>query len=111
MSLKTLENQYREKLKERQKQIRVMRAKGLTWRAIGLELGITRQRAQQIGKASKMAKCQRCGGEMKQGKALMQTVSGSPDFADGEVVPLSPGGTGKLIDCLKCSSCGHSVNS
>ena len=110
MSLKTLENQYREKLKERQDQIRSMRAKGLTWRTIGLELGITRQRAQQIGKR-KMAKCKKCGGELKPGKALMQTVSGSPDFADGEVITLSPCGTGKLIDCIKCSACGHSVNS
>lgn len=109
MSLKTLENQYREKLKERQEQIRAMRAKGLTWRAIGIELGITRQRAQQIGKM-KMAKCKKCGGEMKQGKALMQTVSGSPDFSGGEIVTLSPGGPGKLIDCVKCGDCGHSIS-
>lgn len=89
MKLKTLENQYREKLKERQDQIRSMRAKGLTWRTIGLELGITRQRAQQIGKRQ-MAKCKKCG---------------------GEVVTLSPGGPGQMIDCIKCSACGHSVNS
>ncbi len=51
--------------------------------------------------------CQKCGGEMKPGKALAQTVTGIPDL--GEVVTLSPGGPGKLIDCLKCAECGHSV--
>ena len=50
MKLKTIENQYRAKLLERQKQIRVMRAHGLTWRAIGLALGISKQRAEQLGK-------------------------------------------------------------
>ena len=54
------------------------------------------------------AECPRCGGDMHPGMALMQTVSGSPDFADGEVVTFSPGGTGNLIDCIKCSQCGHS---
>ncbi len=58
----------------------------------------------------KPVECKKCGGRMKPGKALAQTVTGIPDFArDGNVVTLSPGGPGKLIDCLKCTECGHSV--
>lgn len=55
--------------------------------------------------------CYRCGGEMKPGKAIEQTYSGSPDFIGGAVVTMSPGGKGRLIDCLKCEKCGHSVTS
>ena len=53
--------------------------------------------------------CRRCGGKMEPGKAIAQTLTGVPDFADGSVVTLSPGGPGKLIDCTKCSACGWSV--
>jgi len=53
--------------------------------------------------------CPRCGGEMKPGKALLQTSSGSPDFVGGDVVTHSPGGPGRLTDCLKCCQCGHSL--
>ena len=56
-----------------------------------------------------MSKCRRCGGEMKQGIAMWQTWTGSPDFAAGPVVTLSAGGPGRVIDCSKCSVCGHSV--
>lgn len=53
--------------------------------------------------------CRKCGGSMKPSKAIEQTYTGSPDFIGGEVVTISPGGTGKLIDCLKCEKCGWSV--
>lgn len=54
--------------------------------------------------------CKKCGGEMKLGKAIMDTPTGIPDFIGSkEVVTMSPGGQGKLIDCLKCSSCGYST--
>lgn len=55
--------------------------------------------------------CKKCGGEMKPGKAIAQTLTGGlPDFpGDTYCVTLSPGGSGKLIDCLKCASCGWSV--
>ena len=53
--------------------------------------------------------CRRCGGEMRPGKAMQQTFTGAPDFPGKDVVTLSPGGPGVLVDCLKCSQCGHSV--
>jgi hypothetical protein len=54
--------------------------------------------------------CKKCGGSMHPGKAIAETFTGIPDFigSDG-VVTVSPGGQGKLIDCMKCSSCGWSV--
>lgn len=54
-------------------------------------------------------RCVKCGDEMGPGEALEQTTTGSPDFAGGEVVTVSPGGPGKLVSCLKCSACGWSV--
>lgn len=54
-------------------------------------------------------RCRRCGGEMAPGKAIAQTYAGIPDFPGKEVVTLSPGGPGVLVDCLKCRECGHSV--
>ena len=54
-------------------------------------------------------KCRKCGGKMKKGKATGQTMVGTPDFVGGEVCTVSPGGTGKLIDCMKCVDCGWSV--
>lgn len=54
--------------------------------------------------------CKKCGGAMAQSKAIGQTFTGTPDFAgDGHVCTMSPGGTGKLIDCMKCAECGWSV--
>lgn len=53
--------------------------------------------------------CRRCGGEMKPSKAIENTYTGTPDFPDGDVVTISLGGPGKLVDCLKCRQCGHSV--
>jgi hypothetical protein len=54
-------------------------------------------------------KCPKCNGKMSYGKALQQTYTGSPDFAGGEVVTMSPGGPGKLVVCWKCQDCGWSV--
>lgn len=54
-------------------------------------------------------RCKPCGGEMKPGRAIAETLTGVPDFPDGEVCTVSAGGPGRLIDCLKCSACGWSV--
>lgn len=53
--------------------------------------------------------CKKCGGEMRIGKAIEQTLTGIPDFSSGEIVTMSPGGQGVLIDCIKCALCGWSV--
>ena len=57
------------------------------------------------------ALCPKCSGPMEPGKAIEQTLTGSPDFTGGPVVTLSPGGQGKIIDCVKCKGCGWSVTS
>ncbi len=55
--------------------------------------------------------CSACHtGTLGPSQALQSTYTGSPDFPDGEVVTMSPGGPGRLVDCLKCQSCGHSVS-
>lgn len=53
--------------------------------------------------------CRKCGGKMIQSKAIQETYTGIPDFPDGEVCTVSHGGTGRLIDCMKCEQCGWSV--
>ena len=56
--------------------------------------------------------CPRCKiGKMSEGKAIEQTwLVGIGDFNDSEVgMTMSPGGPGRLIDCLKCDLCGHSI--
>ena len=53
--------------------------------------------------------CRKCGGLMEPSKAIGQTYTGTPDFPGGEVVTMSPGGPGKLMDCWKCVSCGWSI--
>ena len=53
--------------------------------------------------------CRKCDGKMLPGKALRETLAGMADFHGGEVVTVSPGGPGKLVDCLKCTQCGWSV--
>lgn len=53
--------------------------------------------------------CRRCGGQMNPSKAIAQTYGGMPDFPGGAVVTVSPAGPGKLVDCLKCCGCGHSI--
>ena len=54
--------------------------------------------------------CRKCGGQMKPGKAIQQTYTGTPDFPNGAVVTLSAAGPGRLVDCDKCEKCGHSVS-
>lgn len=56
-------------------------------------------------------RCRKCGGGMKPSKAIEQTyTSGMPDFHGDDVgITISPGGPGKLVDCLKCEKCGWSV--
>jgi hypothetical protein len=48
---------------------------------------------------------------MQYGIAIEQTyVGGMPDFAgDRHSSTFSAGGTGKVINCLKCPKCGRSV--
>ncbi len=53
--------------------------------------------------------CKKCGGKMKKGTAIQETFVGIPDFPDGEVCTVSPGGTGKLVSCMKCEECGWST--
>lgn len=57
-------------------------------------------------------KCSRpkCNGDMKPSKAIEQTHTGCSDFIGGTVVTMSPGGPGRLVECLKCSICGWSVS-
>jgi len=51
--------------------------------------------------------CRKCGGEMKPGKAMQETYTGTPDM--GEIVTMSAGGPGRLVDCMKCVECGWST--
>ena len=53
--------------------------------------------------------CRRCGGAMLPGAAMTSTYTGAPDFPGGECGTLSPGGPGRMVECMKCASCGHSV--
>ena len=49
---------------------------------------------------------------MRYGKAIEQTYTGTPDFpGDTQCITMSPGGPGKIVDCLKCDQCGWSVTS
>lgn len=44
---------------------------------------------------------------MKEGIAIQQTYTkGSPDFIGGDIVTMSPGGTGKLIPCYTIPAFG-----
>lgn len=55
-------------------------------------------------------KCRKCGGQMKASKAIEQTHTSGFGFRIGNrIATVSPGGPGKLVDCLKCEKCGHSV--
>ena len=54
--------------------------------------------------------CRRCGTTMEPGQALENILSGIPDFeGDGRICTVSPSGAAKLVDCLKCPTCGWSV--
>lgn len=49
-----------------------------------------------------------CGGTMRPVVAIMQTWGVVPDFPGGEVVTISYGGPGKIVECLKFDQCGWS---
>jgi hypothetical protein len=49
--------------------------------------------------------CRKCGGPMKPGKAMGQTLD------CGDEGTCSPAGPGVVIDCMKCERCGWSVTS
>jgi hypothetical protein len=54
--------------------------------------------------------CKKCQTPLEPGQAIQQTWGGIPDFMGStEVCTVSPGGPGKLIDCLKCPACGWSM--
>jgi hypothetical protein len=53
--------------------------------------------------------CRKCGGSMVDGKALIDVYGGIPDFIGGDVVTVSPTGNAKMVHCLKCETCGHSI--
>lgn len=57
---------------------------------------------EELGTDGVMA-CRKCGGAMKPGKAMAQTMDCSDEGT------CSPAGPGKLIDCMKCERCGWSV--
>lgn len=54
--------------------------------------------------------CKKCGGIMRPGIAMGQTFSaGTPDFpGEDSCITMSPGGPGRVVDCMKCESCGWS---
>lgn len=54
--------------------------------------------------------CKRCNGIMRPGIAMGQTWSaGIPDFPGQDTcITMSPGGPGRVIDCMKCEACGWS---
>lgn len=59
--------------------------------------------------------CPKCHALMQPGIAIEQTyVVGLPDFPGDDpasaVQTISPGGTGRIVPCLKCTECGHSVS-
>ena len=63
-----------------------------------------------LGKDPDLRLCKRCGGIMRPGIAMGQTWSaGIPDFPGQDTcITMSPGGPGRVIDCMKCETCGWS---
>ena len=63
-----------------------------------------------LGKDPDLRLCKRCGGIMRPGIAMGQTWSaGIPDFpGQDSCITMSPGGPGRVIDCMKCEACGWS---
>ena len=54
--------------------------------------------------------CPKCGGKLNEGQALLDIMTGTPDFpGDDYVCTVSPSGKAKLVDCWKCETCGYSV--
>lgn len=48
---------------------------------------------------------------MQPGIAIINKMTGSPDFAGCEVVTISPDPRQPvLVECLKCPACGHSMS-
>lgn len=47
---------------------------------------------------------------MAPSKAIAQTWGGEPEWPGDTMITLSPKGPGKLVDCLKCTKCGHSIS-
>lgn len=68
--------------------------------------------AQQREMLNALRKCSRprCNGDMLPGVAMGQTFTGIGDFQGREVVTLNPGGPGVIVQCIKCTACGHSVS-
>jgi len=62
----------------------------------------------RLSRLADRAVARECRHSMKPGVAIDQTVRGVPDFP-GVICTMSPGGSDKLIKCLKCEWCGHSV--
>lgn len=59
--------------------------------------------------------CHKCHAPMQPGIAIEQTyTTGLPDFPGDDpasaVQTISPGGPGRIVQCLKCTECGHSVS-
>lgn len=52
----------------------------------------------------------RCGGQMKPSSAIESTYTGKPEWPGDTIYTMSPGGPGRLIACLKCEKCGHSIS-
>lgn len=73
------------------------------------ETFIARVRA-VLGKDPDLRLCKRCGGIMRPGIAMGQTWNaGIPDFPGQDAcITMSPGGPGRVIDCMKCEACGWS---
>lgn len=57
---------------------------------------------------AQLCACPRCRGEMLPGIALETTWVGSPDDLGGDLMTMNPGGPGRMVDCVKCQSCGFS---
>jgi len=62
---------------------------------------------------TKDSTCRRCGTVMQPGKAIEQTYRpGFEDFpgaTDLRGITMSPGGSGRLVNAMKCPNCGHTV--
>lgn len=55
--------------------------------------------------------CPKCGAAMRPGIAMGQTMVGQPEWPGDTIYTQSPGGPGYIMDCLKCTNCGHSITS
>lgn len=54
--------------------------------------------------------CRKCGATIRPGIAMQSTMVGEPEWPGDTLATMSPGGPGKLIECLKCPECGWSVS-